>query len=57
MRQNEKIVEDKRIFRVHFEDLIFRYEETIKQILYFLDVSPKAHVTLKITKFNAIQAK
>lgn len=52
MRQNEKIVEDKRIFRVHFEDLIFRYEETIKQILYFLDVSPKAHVTLKKTKFN-----
>lgn len=34
--QTEKLVEDKRILRIHFEDLIYKYDETVQKIEDFI---------------------
>lgn len=43
MRQNEIQIEDDRICRIHFEDLIYNYRNSIKNICNFLDISLSEH--------------
>lgn len=48
MRASERMVEDDRIVRIHFEDLIYNYEETEKKICTLLDISTESHLQKKI---------
>lgn len=50
MRQNEKIVNDN-VLRIHFEDLLFRYDKTLSDIISFLGLDPTNH-KMKFQKFN-----
>ena len=43
MRRCEADADDPRILRLHFEDLIYRYDETLKRVYPFLDVSAAQH--------------
>jgi hypothetical protein len=52
MRRSERPVEDGRILRLHFEDLIYRYDDSCAWIYDFLDVSPSQHARLKGTQFK-----
>lgn len=52
IRESEKIVEDSKIFRVYFEDLIFRYEEVVEKILIHIGCSADDHASLKRNKFD-----
>ena len=51
LRECETKIEDSRIVRVQFEDLIYRYEETKKTIEEKCNLDPKTHVVPK-TIFN-----
>lgn len=42
-RSTERKVEDKRILRVQFEDLIYKYEETVKKIEHFVGINEIEH--------------
>lgn len=52
IRKSEKFVQDNRILRIHFEDLIFNYNDTLKKIYSFLGVTEKQHAKRKGTIFN-----
>lgn len=52
MRKNEKCVMDKRILRLHFEDLIYNYEESIEKLYCFLDVQKEQHEKRSKTIFK-----
>ena len=52
MRQSERHVEDSRILRLHFEDCIYRYDETCRRVYAFLDVSDAQHARRKGTMFQ-----
>lgn len=43
MRDNEKPVDDDRILRIYFEDLIVNYDETVKKIENFIGLSEQNH--------------
>ena len=47
MRNAEKKSEDSRILRLHFEDMIYRYEDTLTRIYDFLDVDKEDHIHFK----------
>ena len=47
LRESEKISNDPRILRVHFEDLIYNYTNSIKRILEFLAAPPQKHTPKK----------
>ena len=47
MRNAEKTSEDSRILRLHFEDMIYRYEDTLTRIYDFLDVGSVDHIHFK----------
>lgn len=47
-RERETPVEDSRIMRVRFEDLIFRYEEMLPAVYEFLGVSGESHTRKKM---------
>jgi len=51
IRRNETPTEDSRILRLRFEDLIYRYEESLEKIYPFLGVTPEDH-TAKGTIFR-----
>ncbi len=50
MRQCEIPCDNPNILRIHFEDLVYRYEETKKRIFAFLDIQDAQHTQPK-TKF------
>lgn len=50
VRRSERMIEDPRVMRLYFEDLIYRYDETIGKIYDFLDVDPQQHTARKKTK-------
>ena len=43
-RAFEEKNEDKRIIRIRFEDLIYRYDETVQVIERFLSINPQRHI-------------
>lgn len=43
--------DNSKIMRVRFEDFIFEYDKTIKQIIQFLDIEPSHHIN-KFKHFN-----
>lgn len=47
MRQTEKIKESKQILRIHFEDLVYNYDQTVAKIISFVDSDLKKHVKKK----------
>lgn len=47
MRQSEKIVENDQILRINFEDLIYKYDETVKTIMDLLDLTEADHIRKK----------
>lgn len=47
LRVMEKPVSDSRIYRLHFEDLVYRYEETVDEILEFLGEDKNNHIKKK----------
>lgn len=52
VRESEKKVIDRRIFRLNFEDLIFDYEKILLKIYTFLGISEEKHQKYKKTIFN-----
>lgn len=44
MRRCEKPVASNNVLRIHFEDLVYKYEETSKQINQFLGLTHKEHI-------------
>ena len=52
VRESERIVSDTRILRLHFEDLVFNYEQVLSKIYLFLGIEAEAHEKYKRTKFN-----
>ncbi len=44
MRRNERFVDDKRILRIHFEDLVYKYDEVIGGIYTFLGIDDSFHL-------------
>lgn len=52
MRNNEDSYDDKRILRMHFEDLIYNYEESLEKIYKLLDVTEKEHCNRKKSIFK-----
>lgn len=51
MRESEKISNSNKILRIHFEDLIYKYEETVKIIMEHLNFSEEMHINNK-KRFN-----
>ena len=51
MRESEKKSNSKNILRIHFEDLIYDYEGTLKNIIKFVGFTEKDHINKK-TRFN-----
>lgn len=51
MRNSEKKVDDNRILRIHFEDLIYDYDYTLERICIFLDLKKDDHINIK-KRFN-----
>lgn len=43
MRESERIIDDIRVLRIHFEDLVFQYEDSLKKIYQFLEIDEKKH--------------
>lgn len=52
MRQCERLTDDPRIMRLHFEDLIYRYDATLQRIYPFLDITEQQHVERKGSIFK-----
>ena len=51
MRNTEKQVQDERILRLHFEDFVYKYQETVDKLYGFLGLNAK-HQVYKQTKFD-----
>ena len=47
MRMAERIQEDDRILRIYFEDLVYRYDQTVEKIMAFVGCEPAQHVRKK----------
>lgn len=50
MRESEHEADSKKILRIHFEDLIYKYESTVKRIEMFIGFTSKDHINPK-TRF------
>ena len=51
MRESEKKCNSNKVYRVKFEDLIYDYENKVKEITKFLGFTEKDHVNKK-SRFN-----
>lgn len=51
MRHSERLLDDRRVLRIHFEDLIYNYENSVVKICNFLDLKKEGH-TRKKEKFD-----
>ena len=47
MRNAEKVEDHPRILRIWFEDLVYRYDETVAKIEAFTGLTPQQHVAPK----------
>ena len=47
MKSCEKFIDDKRIFRLRFEDLVYNYEDTVRKIEEFIGLEANDHVNKK----------
>lgn len=47
MRESERIIENNKIYRIHFEDLIYNYNDSIDNIFAFLEVDSQKHIRKK----------
>ena len=47
MRKMEKKVNTDKILRIHFEDLVYKYDETVKEIFSFLDINNIQHINAR----------
>ena len=47
IRAAERPVQSDKVLRVHFEDLIYRYDETVARIERFVGLSPEQHIAPK----------
>ncbi|WMJ22633.1 sulfotransferase [Paludicola sp. MB14-C6] len=47
MREAERRTDSKKVIYLKFEDLVYNYDESIKAILNFLDLSPADHIRKK----------
>lgn len=48
MRLSESVVQDDKILRIHFEDLVYNYQDTINKLYSFLGVNSKNHKNKKM---------
>lgn len=51
MRESEKPTNSKKVLRINFEDLIYKYDETVKKVMKHLDFSEQMHINKK-SRFN-----
>lgn len=51
MRESEKQITSNKVLRINFEDLVYKYEETLKKVREHLDFTEKMHVN-KRKRFN-----
>ena len=51
IRGAERPCDSQKVLRVHFEDLIYRYDETVAQIEAFVGLTPEDHIAPK-TRFD-----
>ena len=47
IRGIEQVEENEDILRIHFEELVYEYEESLEKIYRFLEVEPESHVKKK----------
>ena len=50
MREMEKPYHSEKVLRIHFEDLIYKYDDTVKKIEKFIGFKPEDHINKK-TRF------
>ena len=50
MREMEKPCHSEKVLRIHFEDLVYKYDETVRSIFKFLNIEEYQH-SMKKTKF------
>lgn len=50
MREMEKPFHSEKVLRIHFEDLIYKYDDTVKKIEKFIGFKPEDHINKK-TRF------
>lgn len=51
MRESEKETNSNKVLRVKFEDLIYKYDDTLNKIMHFLEFSTEDHINKK-KRFN-----
>jgi len=47
MRESEKLTNSEKILRIKFEDLVYNYEDTVENIIKFLDFKKEDHIHKK----------
>ena len=47
MRESENRIQDKKIERIHFEDLIYKYDQTLNLVFDFLKIDKVSHIRKK----------
>lgn len=51
MRESEKNTNSKKVLRINFEDLVYKYDETVKKVMKHLDFTEDMHINKK-KRFN-----
>lgn len=51
MRESEKTITSDKVLRINFEDLVYKYDETVKQVMKHLNFTEEMHINKK-TRFN-----
>lgn len=51
MRESEKQTDSSKVLRINFEDLIYKYDETVKKVMEHLEFSEEMHINKK-QRFN-----
>lgn len=47
MRESEKPVTSNKILRINFEDLVYKYDQTLEKVMLHLDFTPEMHIAKK----------
>ncbi len=51
MRESEKPIKSNKVLRINFEDLIYKYDETVKKVMEHLEFTEEMHINKK-QRFN-----
>lgn len=51
MRESEKVSTSKKILRINFEDLVYKYDQTLEKVMLHLDFTKEMHINKK-QRFN-----